>query len=51
MSTLLTIVQIILLVFSVKREEEIKESKRSPDEILAPMYADKYDDEWKQIFE
>ena len=29
---------IVLLVFSVKREEEIKESHRSSDEILAPMY-------------
>lgn len=42
---------IVLLVFSVKREEDIKEFHRRPDEILAPMYTDKYDDEWKQIFE
>lgn len=41
---------IVLLVFSVKREEEIKESHRSSDEILAPMYTDKYDDEWKHIY-
>lgn len=42
---------IILLVFSVKREEEIKESHRNNNEILAHMHTDKYEDEWKQIFE
>lgn len=42
---------IILLVFSINREEEIKETYRNPNEIAIPMYADKYDDEWKQIFE
>ena len=41
---------IILLVFSIKREEEIKKSHRNTDEILVPMHVDKYDDEWKQIF-
>jgi len=41
---------IILLVFSVKRAEEIKESERKTDEILLPMFADIYDDDWKQIF-
>jgi len=42
---------IILLVFSIKRAEEIKESQRNPNTIQMPMYTDRYDDEWKQIFE
>jgi len=41
---------IILLVFSIKREEEIRATKRDPDTLMMSMYADRYDDEWKQIY-
>ena len=41
---------IVLLVFSVKKRKRLRESHRSSDEILAPMYTDKYDDEWKHIY-
>ena len=40
---------VILLVFSIRRAEEIKESSNT-DRITVPMYASKYWDDWKQIF-
>jgi len=42
---------IILLVFSIKRNEENEESLRNPQKLMMPMYTSKYDDEWKQIFQ
>ncbi|MCL2841911.1 MAG: LA2681 family HEPN domain-containing protein [Oscillospiraceae bacterium] len=41
---------IILLVFAVKRMEDVKESHRSPNELVSPMLTNEYDDDWKQIF-
>jgi c-di-AMP phosphodiesterase-like protein len=43
--------EIILLIFSIKRKEEINKSHHNPNEMIAPMFVDKYDDEWKQIFD
>lgn len=42
---------IILLVLSVKSEEERKEESLTLDKSVMSMYTDKYEDEWKQIFD
>lgn len=41
---------IILLALSVHKEEQIREKGRREDGLIMPIYVDKYDDEWKQIF-
>lgn len=41
---------IIYLVLSVHREEQIRNKNRSSDTLIAPMFLDKYEDEWKQLF-
>ncbi|WP_245946546.1 LA2681 family HEPN domain-containing protein [Paenibacillus cellulosilyticus] len=41
---------IILLVLAVHREERLRNEQRDIDKFVAPMFLDKFEDAWKQIF-
>lgn len=41
---------IILLVLAVHREEQLRNEQRDVNGLVAPMYLDKFEDTWKQIF-